>query len=228
METSKQMIEFPSNAHHTPGYLVQPEGAGTYPGVVVIQEWWGLNPHIKEVAERFAAEGFVALAPDLYYGEVAAEPDEARKLAMALDRGRAVGECSAAAKYLSGLSNVAPKKIGTVGFCMGGGLSLSTAAHNGVIGAAVAFYGRPLEADDTAKVGAPVLGLYGEEDQGIPVSLVRDFEEELAENNIPHEIHIYPGAGHAFFNETRPQAYHPEAAADAWERTLGWFRKHLA
>jgi carboxymethylenebutenolidase len=97
-----------------------------------------------------------------------------------------------------------------------------------VIGAAVAFYGRPLEADDTAKVGAPVLGLYGEEDQGIPVSLVRDFEEELAENNIPHEIHIYPGAGHAFFNETRPQAYHPEAAADAWERTLGWFRKHLA
>ena len=222
------MVSFPSNGCTTPGYLAQPDDVGTYPGLVVIQEWWGLVPHIKEVTERFAREGFIALAPDLYYGATADEPDEARKLAMRLDRNRAVREIVAAARYLKEMSNVAPKKVGAIGWCMGGGLALSTAVHDGDIGAVVAFYGRPLDPADTAEIHAPVLGLYGAEDPGIPVETVRAFERELEAHGIPKEIHIYPGAGHAFFNNTRPQAYHPQAAQDAWERSLAWFFQHLA
>lgn len=221
-----QMIDFPSNGHTTPGYLAQPTEGGPYPGIVCIQEWWGLVGHIKDVANRLAREGFVVLAPDLYHGEEADEPDEARKLAMRLDRNRAVAEIAAAAVYLKGLDKVIPKKIGTVGWCMGGGLSLSTAAYSGDIGAAVCFYGSPLSADDTAKVGAPVLGLFAEEDHGISVQGVREFELELRRNNIEHEVHIYPGTHHAFFNDEYP-VYNAAASADAWQKTLGWFRAHL-
>lgn len=228
MDIESRMIEFPSNEHATPGYFARPTENGEFPGVVVIQEWWGITAHIKDVTERFARDGFVALAPDLYYGKTADEPDEARKLAMALDGERAIREVAASAKYLVGLEYVMPKKAGVVGWCMGGALSLSAAARNGNIGAVVAFYGRPLDASDTAKVNAPVLGLYGELDQGIPVSIVRDFGEELKNNGIEHEIEIYADAQHAFFNDTRPQSYDSEASADAWKRTLGWFQKHLS
>ncbi len=223
-----QVVEFPSNGDSAPGYLAQPTEGGPYPGLVVIQEWWGLVPHIKEVTGRFAQQGFVAMAPDLYHGEAATEPDEARKLSMAFDRVRAIKEIRAAADYLAAMESVAPKKTGLVGWCMGGGLALSAAAHNGeAIGAVVAFYGRPLEASDTAKLHTPVLGLYGELDKGVPSTLVRDFEKELKKNGVVHEVRIYPDAGHAFFNDSRPQAYHPESAEDAWKRALDWFRRHL-
>jgi len=223
-----RMIEFPINAHSAPGYLAQPADGQAHPGVVVIQEWWGLVPHIKDVAERLAHEGFVALAPDLYHGEAADEPDEARKLAMALDANRAVQEIAAAARYLRKMENVAPQKVGVVGWCMGGGLSLSTAAHHAdLIGAAVVFYGRPLTASDTAKLQVPVLGLYAEHDHGIPVEAVHTFAAEMQKQNVPHEVHIYPGASHAFFNDTRPQIYQAAAAQDAWQKTLAWFRTYL-
>ena len=223
------MIDYPINAHSVPGYLAQPAEAGTYSGVVVIQEWWGLVPHIKDVAERFAREGFIALAPDLYHGQSASEPDEARKLAMALDAPRAVQEIAAAARYLKKLDQVAPKQIGVVGWCMGGGLALSTAAqHSELIGAAVAFYGRPLTASDTARLTVPVLGLYAEHDHGIPVEAVRAFEENLEKQGVPHAVHLYAGTQHAFFNETRPQIYNAAAAQDAWSKTLAWFRQYLA
>jgi len=222
-----RMIEYSSNGGSTPGYLVLPEGDGPFPGVVAIQEWWGLNAHMQAIAERLAGAGFVALVPDLYHGQIAEEPDEARKLAMALNREKAIQEISAAGRYLTGLDEVAPKQVGLVGWCMGGGLSLSTAAHNGVVGAAVCFYGRPLEASDTARLSVPVLGLYGELDAGIPASIVHDFEKELEKNGVTHDIHMYAGAQHAFFNNTRPKSYHAEAAEDAWERTMTWFRTHL-
>ena len=225
--TSK-MIEFPSGMQGTPGYLTRPDDERQHPALVVIQEWWGLVPHIKDVAGRFAREGFIALAPDLYHGQVTQEPDEARKLAMGLDRNRAVAEIAAAAQYLKAMEQVSPNKIGVVGWCMGGGLALSTAASSPDVGAVVAFYGRPLDVGDTAKLTAPVLGLYGELDQSIPVDAVHAFERELKAYNITHEIHIYPGAQHAFFNETRPHIYHAEAAKDAWQKTLAWFRKYLA
>ena len=224
-----QMIEFPINTHSAPGYLAQPADGQAHPGVVVIQEWWGLVPHIKDVAERFAREGFVALAPDLYHGQAADEPDEARKLAMALDAQRAVQEIAGAARCLKKMQHVAPSKVGVVGWCMGGGLSLSTAAHHAdLIGAAVAFYGRPLTTGDTAKLEMPVLGLYAEHDHGIPVEAVHAFAAEMDEQHVRHEIHIYPGTSHAFFNDTRPQIYDAAAAQDAWQKTLAWFRNYLA
>ena len=226
-----QMISYPCNSHTTPGYLSIPDYGKYFPAVIAIQEWWGLVGHIKDVADRLAAEGFAALAPDLYHGQIANEPNEARKLAMALDRRRAVDEILAAASYLRSLEIVQPAKVGVIGWCMGGGLALTTAASSdlvsGLVDAVVCFYGRPLDARDTAKIEAPVLGLYGELDSGIPATIVQEFEQQLESSGVAHQIHIYPGAGHAFFNDGRPEAYQAEAAADAWEQTLAWLRKYL-
>ncbi len=222
-----QAVEFASPGETTPGYLAEPDDGARHAAVIVIQEWWGLVPHIEDICRRFAQEGFVALAPDLYHGRSSIEPDEARKLAMALQRDQAVAEIRAASEYLAGLDRVSPKQVGVVGWCMGGGLALSSAAGGPQIGAAVAFYGRPLSDEDTAKLDVPVLGLYAEHDHGIDVSDVRKFELSLEEQKVPHQIHIYPGTNHAFFNDTRPQIYDPEAAPDAWERTLAWFRLYL-
>lgn len=220
-------VEFASNGEMTPGYLAEPDDDEHHPAVIVIQEWWGLVPHIEDICRRFAQEGYVALAPDLYHGQHAEEPDEARKLAMALERERAVAEIRAASEYLVGLEHVSPKRVGVVGWCMGGGLALSSAADGAQIGAAIAFYGRPLSDEDTTKLRVPVMGLFAEHDHGITVADVRQFEAALDRLDVPHLIHLYPGTSHAFFNETRPGIYDPQAAADAWQRTLDWFRKYL-
>lgn len=228
IEVQTSPIAFPTNRGSTPGYLAQPFPPGDFPGVIVIQEWWGLNPHIKDVTERLARAGYVALAPDLYHGKVTTEPDEARKLAMALERERAVAEILAAARFLQSPESVSSKKVGVMGFCMGGGLAASAAAESaGELGAAVMFYGRPLDPADTTKLQVPLLGLFGELDQGIPVDSVRAFASELQAHGKVHEIYIYPGAPHAFFNDSRPHIYHAEAAADAWEKVLAWFRLYL-
>lgn len=208
------------------GYLARPQDESPKPAVVVIQEWWGLNDHIKDVANRFAKEGFVALAPDLYHGVVTTEPDEARKMVMALDMAAAVKEIQSGMAYLREQKFVAAPKVGVVGFCMGGGLALQTALAEDNLGAAVAFYGRPLEAGQVAQVKAPIMGLYGATDQGIPVDAVNQMDKALDEAGKENEIKIYEGAGHAFFNDTA-QSYNEAAANDAWPRTLEWFRKHL-
>jgi carboxymethylenebutenolidase len=195
--------------------------------VVVIQEWWGLNDHIKDVANRFAEQGYVALAPDLYKGVVVTEPDEAMKLVMELDMAEAVREIQHGIDFLQGQDYVAGEKVGVVGFCMGGGLALQTALAEDNLGAAVAFYGRPLPPDQAGQVKAPVLGLYGAADQGIPVADVETMDKAFTDAGIEHEIHIYDGAGHAFFNDTAP-SYNEAAATDSWQRTLAWFQEHLA
>lgn len=226
MEIQAAMIAFAANGDNAPGYLAAPVEEGPYPGVVVIQEWWGLTDHIKAVVERFAEAGFVALAPDLYRGKVTTEPDEARKLAMELEMDQAVKDIQGAAEYLRDLKAVAPKQIGVVGFCMGGGLAARMAVEGEHIGAVVVFYGR-INTDSTAHVRVPLLGLFGETDGGIPADGVRAAAERLEQEGKTAEFHIYPEAGHAFFNDTRPAAYHHDAAADAWQRTLDWFTKHL-
>ncbi|MCB9176252.1 MAG: dienelactone hydrolase family protein [Caldilineae bacterium] len=209
------------------GYYVEPEGASGLPAVVMIQEWWGLNPHIEDMARRLAREGFVVLAPDLYHGAVTTEPDEARKLVMALDQVAAVQEIEAAADYLLGQDAVSSEKAGVTGFCMGGGLSLQAGlASPERFGAVVAFYGSPLSVEDAAGMQVPTLGLYGADDNGIPVADVRAQDEAFETAGIPHELVVYDGAGHAFMNDTR-ESFAPEAAADGWARLLDWFATHL-
>jgi carboxymethylenebutenolidase len=223
-----EMVEFESNGGTARGYLSTPEG-GKGPGVVVLQEWWGLVPHIKDVADRFAREGFVALAPDLYHGETTTSPDEAGKLMMALDIGRAEKDLRGAVRYLAGHEAVEGGRVGTVGFCMGGVLSLYAASKNEQVGACVVFYGiHPKVEPDLENLRAPVLGLYAGRDKSVPPEAVRELEAKLKALGKRAEMHIYPEADHAFFNDTRPEVFDAEAASDAWRRTVEFFRQNLS
>lgn len=224
--TGKQ-IDFRSNGSSTPGWLALPE-SGSGPAVVVLQEWWGLVDHIKDVAERFAAEGFVALAPDLYHGETTSSPDDAGRLMMALNIEGAVRDMKGAIGYLLGLDSVAPKKVGVVGFCMGGQLALAAACGSPDVAACVDFYGvHPDVKLDFSRLRAPVLGLFAEKDGFVTPEVVRKLEHDVRGAGGTTDFHVYPGADHAFFNDTRPEVYAAAAAGDAWRRTLEFFRAHL-
>ncbi|HEV8633125.1 MAG TPA: dienelactone hydrolase family protein [Chloroflexota bacterium] len=228
-------VEFPANGGRASGYLSAPD-SGRGPGVIVIQEWWGLNAHIRSIADRLAAEGFVALAPDLYHGRVTREPDEAGKLMMALNIEQAARDLRGAAAYLLGAvsrpeghGGAGGPKVGVVGFCMGGQLALyaGTVAPDQV-GAVVDFYGiHPNVRPDFARLQAPVLGLFAERDSSVTPEAVRSLEQQLHAAGKQIETHVYPGVDHAFFNDERPEVYNPEAARDAWERTLRFLRQHL-
>lgn len=223
-----EMVSFDVQSQSNSGYLALPGGAGPWPGVVVIQEFWGLDDHIKSIADRLAAEGFAALAPDLYNGQVATEPDEARKLRMALVWDEALAVIQGAVNYLVGQSQVSPKKVGVVGFCMGGGLTWHAAAKLTHVGAAAPFYGGGPEMTDeeVGRISAPVLAIFGELDQGVSPQVANQRAAQMDRAGVKHEMIIYPNAQHAFFNDIRP-AYNPEAAADAWQRTLRFFREAL-
>ncbi len=224
-----RMIEFASNGNTAEGYLVTPE-SGSGAGVVVLQEYWGLVPHIKDIAERFAAEGYVALAPDLYHGEKTTSPDEAGKKMMALDIARTEKDLRGAIDFLLGHDAVTNKNgVGTIGFCMGGVLSLYAACANPEgVAACVIFYGiHPKVSPPLENLRAPVLGLYAENDEHVPVETVRELEAKLKALGKQADFHIYPDVGHAFFNDTRPEAYNPRIAQDAWRRTTQFFRQHL-
>ncbi|HEX9164850.1 MAG TPA: dienelactone hydrolase family protein [Gemmatimonadales bacterium] len=221
------MISFPANGGAVQGYLALPPG-GTGPGLVVIQEWWGLVGHIKDLCDRFAAQGYVALAPDHYHGKQTTSPDEAGKMFMALNIAAAGTEMRGAAEYLLGHPAVAPKKVGILGFCMGGQLALYAAQEHGDrLSCAVDFYGvHPHVPINPERVEIPVLGHFGLHDNSVPVDGVKALAAKVAAAGGSFEAHFYD-AGHAFFNDTRPTAYSAEAAALAWERTLGFLGKHL-
>jgi len=222
-----EMVKFSSNGATTAGYLSIPT-AGKGPGVVVIQEWWGLAPHIKNVTDRFAGAGFLALAPDLYHGKATESPDEAGKLMMAMNIDKTEQDLAGAISYLKSHPHNSTGKVGTVGFCMGGALSLYAATKNGNISTCVIFYGgHPKVQPDLAALGCPVLGLYAERDGFVTIASVRDLERKLVGLGKDYEFHIYPGVDHAFFNNDRPEVYNKEAAEDAWKRTLEFFRRHL-
>jgi carboxymethylenebutenolidase len=219
------MVQFPSNGTTTSAYLATPT-AGKGPGVLVIQEWWGLVRHIKNVCDRFAAEGFTALAPDMYHGQTADEPDGAGKLFMALNIAQAEKDLRGAAQYLAGRSSTA--KLGAVGFCMGGQLALFATTLNPSIGACVDFYGiHPNVKPDYAKLSGPVLGLFAEKDAFVTPQTAREVDAAIKKAGKQCEIHVYPNVDHAFFNDERPDAYNKTAADDAWRRTLAHFRQHL-
>ena len=220
-----RLVEFPANGGKTAGYL-SPPAAGRGPGVLVIQEWWGLVGHITKVCDRFAAEGFTALAPDLYHGKTADEPDAAGKLFMALNIAQADRDLRGAAKYLAGHSSTA--KLGVVGFCMGGQLALFAATLNPSIAATVNFYGvHPNVKPDYAKLSGPVLGLFAEKDAYVTPQVAKDVDAAIKKAGKQSEIHVYPGVDHGFFNDERADVYNKVAADDAWRRTLAHFRQHL-
>ena len=223
-----EMVQFPNNGGITDGYLSVPD-SGSGPCVIVIQEWWGLVDHIKEVCDRFAGEGFVALAPDLYHGKTTKSPDEAGKLMMALRIDEAERDLRAAADYLLIQDSTTSERVGVVGFCMGGALSLYTATKNPKIGACVVFYGgHPNVKPDLPNLHAPMLGLYAERDGFVTPTIARELERKLKDLGKEVEVKIYPDADHAFFNDSRPEVYKADAAADAWQRTVEFLRKNLS
>lgn len=226
-DIDSRSVTFPADGAESSGWLARPAGGGSYPGVIVIQEWWGLDAHIKDVAERVAREGFVALAPDLYHGAYATEPDEARKLAMAMNRERAIKDSMGSVRYLQALDDVAPKRVGCMGFCMGGSLTYALAAATADVAAAAPFYGGMTPPpEQLARIEAELFCAYGADDGGIPLEKVREVEAALREHGKTFEVKVYDGAPHSFFNDTRP-SYRPEAARDAWEKTVALFHRAL-
>jgi carboxymethylenebutenolidase len=218
------VVEYPDTDGETlMGYMARQSDIPAAPAVIIIQEWWGLNDHIKDVARRYAAEGFVALAPDLYHGQVATEPDEARKLAMELDTPEAVKEIEQAMTYLLTQDYVNSDKVGVVGYCMGGALVLQTALSAEDMAAGVVYYGSPLEPDQAKTVKAPILSFIGTEDR-IPAEAVAQMHAAFTEAGIKNDYEVYEGAQHAFFNETRPESYNAEASTDSWPKALAWLR----
>lgn len=220
-----EMVEFKSNGGTCTGYLAGTSG----PGVVVIQEWWGLNDHIKDIADRFAAEGFVALAPDLYHGELTTEPDAAGKLLMSMNLTTAGKDLSGAVDYLQARTGHA--KVGVTGFCMGGGLALMVAClRPDAIAAAAPFYGgmRPDTVIEWDNLAAVVEGHYAETDRGAASpEAVKELEVTLRAKGKEATFHVYPGTHHAFFNDTRAEVYNADAARTSWDRTLALFRAQL-
>jgi carboxymethylenebutenolidase len=222
-----ERVTFPSNGHTCGGFLEKPP-SGKGPAVVVIQEWWGLVPHIEDVVSRFSREGFLALAPDLYHGKATTSPDEAGRLLMELDVERAGREIAAAGAYLLSLPECSSKIYGAVGFCMGGALAQYAATHDPKVGAAVSFYGGFKKAQpDWPNLSCPVLLIYGGKDPGVPAADAEPLVKKIRALGKRADSVVYPDAGHAFFNDTRPQVYAPDASADAWRRTLGLFRENL-
>jgi carboxymethylenebutenolidase len=222
-----ELVKFPSNGGQGQGYLAKPAGKG--PGVVVIQEWWGLNDNIKDIADRLAAEGFVALAPDLYNGQVTKEPDEAMKLMMAMKVEQAAKDISGAVDYLIASDATSGSKVGSIGFCMGGGLSLYLATLKPQVGACVIYYGVvPGVQPDLSKIGGAVLGHYADHDDWASADTVNDLKKKLQSLGKDVEFHTYPDTQHGFFNDTRTEVHAPEASKLSWERTIAFYRKHLS
>ena len=222
------MVEFASNGSKTEGYLALPE-SGHGPGVVVIQEWWGLVPHISDVADRFAREGFVALAPDLYHGEKAGEPDTAGKLMMALNIDRTAKDLRGACEFLAGQDATTGGKVGVIGFCMGGQLALYAGTVDPEhVNAVADFYGiHPNVQPELERLKAPILGAFAEHDDYASPAAVHALEQRLHERGVTTDFKIYPGTRHGFFNDTIAAQYDEAAAKDAWERTLRFFRAHV-
>lgn len=224
-----EIVEFPSNGSTAQGYLAVPEGGGGLP-LVVIQEWWGLVPHIQDVCDRFAAEGFVALAPDLFHGESATEPDEAGKLMMALNVEQAARDMGGAVDKVAEVAG--SDRVGVTGFCMGGGLALVVAARRpDKVKAVVPWYGLipwPNAEPDWSQLDAKVLGHYAGNDGFFGPDQVARLQQTFDELGKDARLHVVPGADHAFFNDTRPEVYDAEESRKAWDETLAFLRDRLS
>ncbi len=222
-----ESVSYKSGDETVRGYLALPDSPGRHPAVIVIHEWWGLNDWVKEQARKLAQQGYAALAVDLYRGKSTENPDEAHELMRGMPQDRAVRDLKAAFDYLGTRSDV-NNKIGSTGWCMGGGLSLQLAVHEPRLAACVANYGAPpTDPSDIQKIRAPVLGNFGAEDRGIPPEAVRAFEKAMKAAGKTIDVKIYDGAGHAFQNPNNKAGYRQDATMDAWARTLGFFGQTL-
>jgi len=223
-----ESVTFKSGVENIGGYLALPDSPGRHPGLVVIHEWWGLNEWVKEQTRAFAENGYVALAVDLYRGKVAAGPGEAHELARGLPQDRALRDMKAAFDYLAARGDVDRNKIGSVGWCMGGGYSLDLALNEPRLAACVINYGHLVtDPDEIRKIHAPTLGNFGAEDRGITPDDVHAFEKAMKAAGKSIDVKIYEGAGHGFENPNNQGGYRPEAAQDAWKRMLAFFKRTL-
>lgn len=210
------------------GYLALPQGGGKHAAIIAIHEFWGLNDWVKEQAQKYASEGYVALAVDLYRGQVATTPDDAHILMRGLPDDRGMRDLEAAFAYLASRPDVEASKIGAIGWCMGGSWSIKLAEDQPRLAAFVVNYGAlPTDPAIIAKIRAPMMGNFGAEDKGITPESVRAFEAAMKTAGKSTDIKIYDGAGHAFQNPNNKAGYRPEATADAGKRIDGFFAKYL-
>lgn len=228
MAADGKAVSYKSGDDTVTGMLYAPAGKGPFPALIVIHEWWGLNDWVKEQAAKLADQGYLALAVDLYRGKVADTPDLAHELMRGVPEDRASRDLRAAFDFLAAQPNVKKDRIGAIGWCMGGGYSLDVALLEPSLAADVIHYGH-LATDPAGlkKINAPILGIFGGQDRGIPVEDVKKFQQSLAQLGKKVEIKIYPEAGHAFENPNNKQGYRPGDATDAWQRTLDFFAATL-
>jgi carboxymethylenebutenolidase len=223
-----ETVTFPSGKDTISGFLATPEKPGRYPGLIVVHEWWGLNDWVKEQTVKLASQGFVALAVDLYRGKVAADASEAHELSRGLPDDRAILDLMSSIVYLTTRNDVERGRVGTIGWCMGGGYAVQLAMHVPRLGACVVNYGAlPTDPNDLQNIGAPFLGNFGADDRGITPADVQAFQKSMETLGRQVDIKIYDGAGHAFENPNNKDGYRPQAAEDAWNRSVAFLNKYL-
>ncbi len=223
-----QTVSYKSGDETVNSYLALPDGTGKHPAIIVIHEWWGLNDWVKEQTQQFAAEGYVALAVDLYRGKVGTTPDEAHILMRGLPDDRGMRDLEAAFAYLSSRPDVEANKIGAIGWCMGGSWSIKLAEDQPKLAAFVVNYGAlPSDPATLAKIKAPMLGNFGADDKGIPPESVHVFQAAMKADGKKADIKIYQGAGHAFQNPNNKDGYRKDATEDADKRITAFFHSNL-
>jgi carboxymethylenebutenolidase len=211
----------------TRAFVAWPQPRTGAPAIVVVHEWWGLNDQIRGLARRLSREGYVAIVPDLYHGQVASDPELAHELSRGLEDKAVFDDLDAAVDWLRQQPETKASRLGVIGFCMGGGLSQRVALRRTDLSAVVMFYGSPETApEEIKKLGAPLLAHFGATDRGIPPGRADELRGALKNAGKTGDVYVYPGAGHGFMNETRP-SYHPDAARQAWSRTLAFLQQHL-
>lgn len=221
-------VSYKSGDETVNGLLYAPSGKGPFPGLILIHEYWGLNDWVKEQASKLADQGYVVLAIDLYRGKVADTPDVAHELMRGLPPDRAVRDLKAAYEFLAAQPNVKKDRIGSIGWCMGGGYALDVAIAEPDLAATVINYGHlATDPGEMKKIQAPILGLFGGQDRGITPDDVKKFQQAMEQLGKKIEVKIYADAGHAFENPNNKQGYRPDDTADAWQRTVVFLEANL-
>jgi len=221
-------VSYKSADETVQGVLYTPSGKGPFPGLIVVHEWWGLNDWVKDQASKLADQGYAALAVDLYRGKVATTPDEAHQIMRGVPEDRAKRDLHAAFEFLASQSNVKKDRIGSIGWCMGGGYALDVALQEPTLAATVINYGHlATDPDALKKINAPILGLFGAQDKGITPEDVQKFEQTMKQLGKKIEVKEYDDAGHAFENPNNKQGYREADAQDAWKRTVEFLASTL-